>query len=422
MIKKMANMYYEKYRQAKEHLVGKEEKRDRSFAEQFFWVYVCFGIATVVIHLISFTAAVVFPAYHIEVMFGSFTIGVLLGLILVLTLIEVPKYTFFKVFFENYFKHGIKSFEMAFAGMFFVSVSIASSIFGVPLVVEKFAPSAELISIEAIEQKYTEQKQTEQISLGLLVDNATKEESEYWTKYKKRDEKEDRYRLSSDKNITETYSKLQNAVTDAKTALSSRLLELTALMESDIKEAKEENKARVYSHKSQTGLTSDIAFWIMLGLELIYVFGCCGRAYYKHREEHEQIEPNSTNIAVTDKQQVKHTKVTSRTKQSGQTVNKGVQVATAQIRTMQIQNQSEQKQTEPTVPTEPYHGLIFRPEGATVDHVYYENKHGDLTIYKQSDIARQLAKYEKKRAERGTEEKTPGEQKMLEVYKSMEIR
>jgi hypothetical protein len=418
----MANVYYEKYRQAKEQLVGKEEKRDRSFAEQFFWVYVCFGIATVVIHLISFTAAVVFPAYHIEVMFGSFTIGLLLGLILVLTLIEVPKYTFFKVFFENYFKDGIKSFEMLFAGLFFVSVSIASSIFGVPLVVEKFAPSAELISIEGIEQKYNEQKQTEQAFFNGLIADSEREESEYFTKYKKYDKEEERYRVSSNTDITETYSKLQNAVTDSKTALSSRLLELTALMESDIKAAKEENKARLSSHKSQTGLTSDIAFWIMLGLELIYVLGCCGRAYYKHREEHEQIEPNDIKTAVTDKQQVKHTKVTNRTKPSGQTINKGFQVATAQTRSMQIPNQSGQKQTESTVPREPYHGLIFRPEGATVDHVYYENKHGDLTIYKQSDIARQLAKYEKKRAEKGTEEKTPGEQKMLEVYKSMEIR
>ena len=142
------------------------------------------------------------------------------------------------------------------------------------------------------------------------------------------------------------------------------------------------------------------------------------RDYVKERENKQNL-PNQT---ASTSSQVKHTKVTNRTKQGGQTVSKGFQVATAQARTIQIPNQSGQNQTESTVPSEPYHGLIFRPEGATVDHVYYENKHGDLTIYRQTDIARQIAKYEKKRAERGTEEKTDGEKKMIAVYESMQIR
>ena len=69
------NIFYNNYRQQKELEDSKEEEIDRSFRQQMYPVFVAANLGKFIIHLLSFSAAVILPAYGFELLFNSFYLG-----------------------------------------------------------------------------------------------------------------------------------------------------------------------------------------------------------------------------------------------------------------------------------------------------------------------------------------------------------
>lgn len=377
----MSNKFYNNYRKVRQAVVGQEEDRERSFGEQFFAVFVALLIGTCLIHGFSFLAAIIYPAYHLQILTGSYAIGIFIGVALILTFIETPKYVFFSVTFENYFQSGEKSVGMGFIGFVCVLLSVWSSTNGVPLLVEWWSPKANTKDLELVEEKYDNLENKASAFWQPQIDNATVAANEFFEQHKKWYERENngegRWRLPRVKWILNKEKKLSSDLKEAQNSFNSRIAELIDERNMKLQEVKDENKTIVLVHGEKKETATSFAFWVMLALEILYVFGICGIKYYKHRskqelkglEESERTETNSTDSNKTNR--------TTKTEQPENPDEMGG---------------SDTDSTEQERISFKHHGKIIPPDNGTVPKVWYEKQTGGFTKYSASDLRRMAKK------------------------------
>jgi hypothetical protein len=378
------NKYYKRYFDSIVQDQSQKQEAERSFGQQMLPVMVAGTIGVVFIHILSFCAAVIYPAYQVDVMTGYFSIGLIVGAAGVFTLIEIPKFVFTKTVFENYFQSGIISYGMALIAFCFFAVSILSSTNGVPLAVNRLSPDAVLISLDDIESKYNQEREQALAFWTPQIEKHSTEADEYFSTYAKYYESEDRIRLTSSGNVRETHASLEADESNARKDLNSQLKDIEFRKNQEIKEAKIENVQRKESHEYRKNNAGEISFWLMLALEFIYVLYIAGKYYYKDRCKREQQE--------------------SPTEQESTGVNRTEQESTQQdttrvvpLKTQQEQDQTEQPNKDDSQEvrakqnkTKPIgfqqHGSVFMPDKGTEPRVRYQTKKGAWKEYTAAEM------------------------------------
>lgn len=366
------NEYYSRYKEKVKKM--KTRDKNRSFGDQLFPVYLSFTFGIFLIHLLSFCAATVYPAYHINTLTGSKYISLILAAIGVFTFIEVPKWSLIKTVFDNYYDDRTnKSYGMAAFGVFLITLSILSSTNGVPLVVKWFSPDAALVDIAAIEEKYNLELKAKHDYWKPQIQKHDLESKEYFSKNAKYYANEDRTRLSSSKSVRGPYNKMLASLVSAQSSLNDALKRTEQRKLRAIEKANIDNSAIIKNHESNKEDSGTVSFWIMLFLEALYVVGIGFIAYYNERSETEQEQPEETG-----QQQSKRTKVvkiTDRTEPKQQ-VEKQVVASKQDKEPIGFKN----------------HGSVHVPEGGTVPKVWYQTKKGGWASYSCSDLKRMIKK------------------------------
>ena len=330
------NIFYNNYRQQKELEDSKEEEIDRSFRQQMYPVFVAANLGKFIIHLLSFSAAVILPAYGFELLFNSFYLGLIVGFVMVLVFIELPKWSTINTIFENYFDSNIVSYGLSLFAVCLIAPSIASSTFGVPLLVARLSPAAATISLDDIEDKH-KKKRLEAVSyFEPQIYKYDKEAKDYFKKYSKYYASEDRRRLSSAASIKIPYNKLLAAHSTAQERLNIRIDSIDSRLSVEMAAAVADNRIIVQEHNFKRDNAGNIAFWLMLVLELCYILIVWGVKYYEHRSKLERIGLSAPNVAEkrTEKRGEKKQKKKTEKKQKevpiNQEVKKGIQIAYAE--------------------------------------------------------------------------------------------
>ena len=283
------NIFYNNYRQQMELEDSKEEEIDRSFRQQMYPVFVAANLGKFIIHLLSFSAAVILPAYGFELLFNSFYLGLIVGFVMVLVFIELPKWSTINTIFENYFDSNIVSYGLSLFAVCLIAPSIASSTFGVPLLVARLSPAAATISLEDIEEKH-KKKRIEAVSyFEPQIKKYDKEAKDYFKKYSKYYASEDRRRLSSAASIKMPYNKLLAAHSTSQERLNIRIDSIDSRLSVEMAAAIADNRIIVQEHNFKRNNAGNVAFWLMLVLELCYILIVWGVKYYEHRSKLERI-------------------------------------------------------------------------------------------------------------------------------------
>lgn len=376
----MANKYYENYRKARQEVVQKREKSERSFGEQLFPVYIALCIGTVFIHGFSFMAAIIYPAYHAQILCGSYALGLFIGIALIFTFIEVPKWVLFSVVFENYYDSGEKSYVMGLIGTVCIVFSVWSSTNGLPLFVEWYSPEPNTKDIALIEEKYEKLEQKAVEFWQPQIDKNAKNAADFFEQKKKFYAKENggkgRWRLSSHKSVSGPYNAILASLEVVQTSLNDRIKELNDEKNDAISEVKESNESIILVHDEKKSTATTFAFWVMLLLEMIYIFAIAGIKYYIYRSEQELEGLEGSGETNPKEQDKKIVHINNRTN-----------------KTEQPNNTESQKVAQGSTPIGfKKHGDVFVPDGSTTPHVWYYTKRGTWTKYSASTLRRMKKK------------------------------
>ena len=332
------NIFYNNYRQQQEIEDSKEEEIDRSFRQQMYPVFIAANLGKFIIHLLSFSAAVILPAYGFELLFNSFYLGLIVGFVMVLVFIELPKWSTINTIFENYFESKIISYGLSLFAVCLIAPSIASSTFGVPLLVARLSPAAATISLDAIEAKHKKKRFEAVNYFEPQIYKYDKEAKDYFKKYSKYYASEDRVRLSSAASIKLPYNKLLAAHSTAQERLNIRMDSIESRLSTEMAAAIADNRIIVQEHNFKRDNAGNIAFWLMLVLELCYILIVWGVKYYEDRGKKER---RGLNIPTggekrTEKRGEKKQKKKAEKKQkevpTNQEVKQGIQIAYAENR------------------------------------------------------------------------------------------
>ncbi len=374
------NIFYDNWQKWQVKRASKGKKKNRSFGQQLFPVFISVSFGTILIHVVSFLAAIIFPAYQINVLTGSPIIGLLLGAIFIFLFIEIPKYVCINTVFENYFDDDqIKSFGLATIAFACISISILSSTYGIELGVKWLAPDVELLSIEQINKKYDSLIDKEKQYWQPKIDKYDMQSQKYFKENAKYYTSEGRTRLSSASSIKEPYNNMLASLTSSENSLSNRIIELEEQRTVEIERANKNNDGKKELHKESKNKASIISFWIMLALELVYIFGIACIAYYRERSEKEMISPSTGEQVQIESQTGKVVEINSQTKPTEQEQQAKKQAVAS-------------KQDQPNQIGFKKHGQVFVPEGSTVPKVWYQTAKGGWSAYSQSDLNRMIRK------------------------------
>ena len=369
------NKYYAKWKDNVKNM--KTREKNRSFGDQLFPVYLSITIGIFLIHLLSFCAASVYPAYHISVLTGSKYASLILAAISVFVFIEVPKWSLIKTVFDNYYDdRSNKSYGMACFSVILMALSILSSTNGVPLVVKWFSPDAILIDIDKIEEKYDLELAEAKQYWNPQILKHDAESKEYFSKNAKYYTKEDRTRLSSNKTVRDPYNSMLASLKSAQSSLNNQLKDIEARKIKAIDSAINANRATTNEHETRKKTSGAVSFWIMLLLEIIYVIGIGFIAYYNERSETEQQQPEES-----DQHQPNRTRVVdinNRTEQnnSNQQTEKEVVASKQEQEPIGFRN----------------HGSVYVPKGGSVPKIWYQTQKGGWASYSGSDLKRMIKK------------------------------
>ncbi len=332
------NIFYNNYRQQMELEDSKEEEIDRSFRQQMYPVFVAANLGKFIIHLLSFSAAVILPAYGFELLFNSFYLGLIVGFVMVLVFIELPKWSTINTIFENYFDSNIVSYGLSLFAVCLIAPSIASSTFGVPLLVARLSPAAATIDLDAIEDKH-KKKRLEALSyFEPQIKKYDKEAKDYFKKYSKFYASEDRRRLSSAASIKMPYNKLLAAHSTSQERLNIRIDSIDSRLSVEMAAAIADNRIIVQEHNFKRNNAGNVAFWLMLILELCYILIVWGVKYYEHRSKLERIGldiPTGGEKRTEKRGENKQKKKTEKKEKQATTtqeVKQGIQIAYAENR------------------------------------------------------------------------------------------
>lgn len=364
------NTFYKNWQQHQIKKASQSREKNRSFGQQLFPVYISVTIGTILIHLISFFAAIIYPAHVLDTMTGNAIAGVILGSLFIFAFIEIPKYVCINTAFENYFDSSLKSYGLISVAACCVSCSIFSSTYGVELGVKWLSPNAELLSIEQIEEKYDALIEKEKSYWQPKIDNKNLEKEKYFKDNAKFYAKEGRTRLSSSKTTKEPYNKLLASLTNSENSLRTRILDLEGEKKEAINLAKSKNLRIEQNHDNQKDHASIVSFWVMLLLELVYIGGIAYKAYYQYRSEKELLPVQDQTTKIVD---INQTKPIKQQQEQEQQVEKQ-QVVAEQNKTNTIGFKT--------------HGSVFTPEGGTVSKVWYQTTKGGWSCYSKSDLNR----------------------------------
>jgi len=334
------NIFYNNYRQQKELEDSKEEEIDRSFRQQMYPVFVAANLAKFIIHLLSFSAAVILPAYGFELLFNSFYLGLIVGFVMVLVFIELPKWSTINTIFENYVDSKIISYGLSLFAVCLIAPSIASSTFGVPLLVARLSPAAATINLDDIEEKHKKKRLEAVNYFEPQIYKYDKEAKEFFKKYSKYYKSEDRVRLSSvyTADSDSPYNKLLAAHSTAQERLNIRIDSIDSRLSVEMAAAIADNRIIVQEHRFKKDNAGNIAFWLMLVLELCYILIVWGVKYYEDRGKKER---RGLNIPTGgekrtekrgEKKQKKKTEKKEKQAPTNQEVKQGIQISYAENR------------------------------------------------------------------------------------------
>jgi hypothetical protein len=364
------NSFYNNYQEKQEQQRQTIEKKERSFGQQMYPVSIAGNLAKMIIHVFSFSAAVILPAYGFEILFGSFYIGLIVGFIFILVFIEIPKWSVIDTIFENYFDSQIISYGLAMFAVCLIAPSVASSTFGVPILVNRLSPAAETLNLSEIEQKFDNQKRDALSFYTPQIKKHNQDAIKYFTAFKKKDRVSGEWRLSSSPKVKQPYNDMLKAEKEAQRALNNRLDSIQVKKESALSVASNENKSTIQKHNFKKNHAGNIAFWVMLLLEFCYVLIVWGLKYYEYRSKQERtgIEPNQD-----EQTQIVPIRTESKQPEQKRPVEKQAVAAKKKIG-------FDSEQSE--------HGKIFIPVGATKERVKYKKEDGTFTEYTKADLVR----------------------------------
>ena len=380
------NSFYNNYQERQEQKRQETETKERSFGEQMYVVAVSGQIAKALIHIFSFSAAVIVPALLFELLIGNFTLGLIFGAISFLVMIEIPKYATVNTIFENKFDSDIISYGLCLYAFGLMAVSIASSTFGVPLLVERMSPDAIVISLDDIKSDYKQQSEKATSFYIPQIEQHSNDSKDYFTANRKKDRITGEWRLSSSKAVKYPYNEMLKAGKAAQTALNNRIDSIHSNLNKALLVATSKNETTVSSHNYKKANAGNIAFWVMLVLELCYVLIVWGLKYYEYRSKDERTGLNQTELNETGTNQTEDSRIVPIQHNSTQTEQSRPVEKQAVAKERKIGFDSDQ------------HGKVFTPQGKKKPRVHYKTENGTFTEYTRADLVR-LSK-----RETGTEE------------------
>jgi len=377
------NSFYDNYQKRQEQNRQQTEKRERSFGEQMHPVAVSGNISKGMIHIFSFSAAVTLPAFGFELLFGNFIIGLITGAILFLALVEIPKWATINTIFENKFDSDVVSYGLCIFGFVLMTVSIVSSTFGVPILVDRMSPDAIVIDMNVLKMDYKQQAEKATAFYIPQIEKHSKDAQEYFTSNRKQDRVTKEWRLSSSKAVKYPYNEMLKAGKAAQSALNNRLDSIHSNLNKALALAASKNDKTTATHNFKKANAGNIAFWVMLVLELCYVLIVWGLKYYEHRSKEErkgldQTEPKETESNSTEQSRIVSIQTESNKTEQSRPTEKQAVATKRKIGFEDEPNKTEQKQ----------HGQIFTPMGSTTKKMYYLNKKGAIVEKSKADLVR----------------------------------
>ena len=372
------NPYYNNYQERQEQKRQETETKERSFGEQMYPVAVAGRLAKLIIHMFSFSGAVILPAYAFELLFGSFFLGLIIGFICVLVFIEVPKWSTIDTIFENYYDGGFISYGLSMLAIVLMTPSITSSTFGIPILVDRMSPDAIVISLDDIKSDYKQQSEKAAAFYIPQVEQHSKDSKDYFTANRKKDRVTGEWRLSSSKAVKYPYNEMLKAGKDAQRALNSRLDSIHSNLTKSLVIATAKNETTVSSHNYKKANAGNIAFWVMLVLELCYVLIVWGLKYYEYRSKDERTGLDKAESNETSTNQTEQSRIVPIQNKPNQTEqpNNAEKQAVAKKRKIGFADEPNKK-----------HGDWVTPIGST-KQMLYENKNGELVPKSKADLIR----------------------------------
>ena len=375
------NSFYNNYQERKEQQRQSVEKKERSFGQQMYPVAVAGRIGKILIHILSFSAAVILPAYGFELLFGNFVLGLIVGFVAVLVMIEVPKWATIDTIFENFYESEMISYGLSIFAICLIMPSIVSSTFGVPILVQRMSPNAKTISIDDIKKDYKERANKAFAFYSPQIAKHSKDAQEYFVSNKKKDKVTGEWRLSSSKAVKYPYNEMLKAEKAAQAALNNRLDSINSGLNKALLVANTKNDKIVLDHNFKKDNAGNIAFWVMLILELCYILIVWGLKYYEYRSKEErtgldQTQPNETESNKTEQNRIISIQTESNQTEQSRPIEKQ---AVAKRNPIKFgQDQTKQKR----------HGVVFTPKGSTTKRMYYMNNKGVLVEKSKADLVR----------------------------------
>jgi len=374
------NSFYNNYQERQEQKRQETETKERSFGEQMYPVAISGQIAKALIHIFSFSAAVILPAFLFDLLFGNFILGLVVGTITFLVMIEIPKYATVNTIFENKFDSDIVSYGLCLYAFGLMAISIVSSTFGVPLLVDRMSPDAVLISLDDIKNDYKRQSQRAASFYIPQIEKHSKDAKEYFNSNRKQDIVTKEWRLSSSKAVKLPYNEMLKAEKAAQAALNSRLDSIQSNLTKALVKANKKNDSTISSHNFKKANAGNIAFWVMLVLELCYILIVWGLKYYEYRSKEErsgvnQAEPNETESNNSEQSRIVAIQTESNRGEQKQPIEKQ-----AVAKERKIGFDSEQ------------HGQVFVPQGKKKPRVKYKTESGSFAYYTKSDLVRMVGR------------------------------
>lgn len=275
------NKYYQNWRQHKIEAKANKEK-ERSFSDQLALAAFGANLAKYLIHILSFSAAVLLPAYAFEVLIGNFYIGLVVGCALFLLLIELPKYAVIDTIFENYYEWNEKSGGLILIGFILVCTSIISSTFGVPIMVDRLAPNPELVDLAKIETKHDSIHNTTLAHWSNII-NKAEGRKEVILKGGQRKDRVKTIALKQSKAI-------ESQILAYSDSLATSLAIVSKDRKQAIQDAKNQNQAILDTHFNRSERVGTISMLVMLLLEVFYILVVAMLKYYDYRSEKELLE------------------------------------------------------------------------------------------------------------------------------------
>lgn len=385
------NTYYKNYFEKK--FQDTEEKAERSYAEQMLPVYVVSKIGSILIHVLSFIAASILPAYWLSKSLGVDS-GIYFVLCLIFTggciflFIEVPKYTLTKVAVEN--RHNKEPFSHywveVLALLFIVGTSIALSTGGSELMDDYLNPAAETVDIMELQDNYDSDIEKKTAYWDNKIEEAEQKVTDYYNANKKYYASEGKERLSSAKAIQEPYKLLQETAAGLVEDKRKDIDELMHYKKENTTRYTAENTQSIEQHKLHTDIAGTFLFWFMLALELIYVALVYFIHYYDYRgrKEREGIEEIATQSKEEENQRIAD-KVK---KMQGEAKKKAKQSKESEVPVFADTGGEVKRNMISFGKKEVQHGQIIMKEGWKNPKMWYEKKNGELTLYTQKKLER----------------------------------